>query len=120
MSFFETQCTLQLSDAVVRLLMVLCCVLQGGNVALMASDSQSVLGRAFLKYADALTLDDVNAAYQFHVGRLLVAQGDYSSAIARLETALSWNAKHQLARFITQCLSTQMHLTLSTVFQETT
>jgi len=85
----------------VLMLLVLGCVFQGGNVALMASDSQSVLGRAFLKYADALTLDDVNSTYHFHVGRLLVTQRDYSSAVARLETALSWNIQHQLARFVT-------------------
>jgi len=77
-------------------------MLQGGGVALMASDTQSVLGRAFLKYADALALDDVNATYHFHVGRLLVAQGDYSGAAARLESALSWDAQHQLARFVSQ------------------
>jgi len=73
---------------------------QGGTVALMASDSQSVLGQAFLKYADALTVDDTNAVYHFHVGRLLVARGDYSNAVARLETALNWGEQHQLARSV--------------------
>jgi len=66
----------------------------------MASDSQSVLGQAFLKYADAMMLDDTKAKYHFHVGRLLVAQGDYSSAVARLETALNWDEQHQLARSV--------------------
>jgi len=78
-----------------------CCVLKGGSVVLMASDSQSVLGQAFLKYADALTLDDTKGVYHFHVGRLLIAQGDYSNAVARLETALNWNEQHQLARLVT-------------------
>ena len=79
------------------------CVFQGSNVAVMASDSQSVLGQAFLKYADALALDDTKAMYHFHVGRLLVTKGDYSGAVARLETALSCNEQHQLARLVIAC-----------------
>jgi len=75
-------------------------MLQGGNMALMASDSQSVLGQAFLKYADALVLDDSNATYHFHVGRMLIVQGDCSSAVARLETALNWSDQHHLARLL--------------------
>jgi len=87
---------------------------QGGTVALMASDSQSVLGQAFLKYADALTLDNTKATCHFHVGRLLVAQGDYSSAVARLETALHCNDQHQLARLVTgaaMCRNVTMYYT---------
>ena len=68
---------------------------------MMASDSQSMLGQAFIKYSDALVIDDTNATHHFHVGRLLVAQGDYSNAVARLETALNWNEQHQLARSVT-------------------
>ena len=77
-------------------------MLKGGTVALMASDVQSVLGQAFVKYADAVTLDDTKAKHHFHVGRLLIAQGDYSSAVARLETALSCDDQHQLARSVGQ------------------
>ena len=88
-----------------------CCMFQGGNVAVMAADSQSVLGQAFLKYADALLLDDTNATLHFHVGRLLVARGDYSNSVARLETALHWNEQHQLARLVMACcyMSTSQH-----------
>ena len=82
---------------------IVACSIKGGNVALMASDSQSVLGQAFLKYADALVLDDTQATCHFHVGRLLVAKGEYDSAVARLETALSCNEQHQLARLVTAC-----------------
>jgi len=76
------------------------CALKGGNVAPVTAESHSVLVRAYLKYADALVLDDTNAACHFHVGRLLVAQGDYDGAVARLETALNWNSQHQLARSV--------------------
>jgi len=86
-----------------KLMLTGCRVLKGGGVVLMASDSQSVLGQAFLKYADALTLDDSKGVYHFHVGRLLIAQGDYSNAVARLESALNWNEQHQLARLVTVC-----------------
>jgi len=83
---------------------------ESGHVAQKASDSQSVLGRAFLKYADALTLDNTKAEYHFHVGRLLIAQADYSSAIGRLETALNCNLRHELARSVTVCyISTSQH-----------
>lgn len=84
------------------------CAYQGGSVALMASDSQSVLGRAALKYADALALNSNEATYHFHVGRLLVAQGDCVSAIDRLETALSLNDQHQLARSVSQSLAIKL------------
>jgi len=93
-----------------------CCVFKGGTVALMASDSQSVLGQAFLKYADALTLDDTKGEYHFHVGRLLVAQGDYTNAVARFETALNWNDQHQLARLVSACNCTLQSVSVSIMY----
>lgn len=51
------------------------------------------------KYMDSLALDDTKATQNFHVGRMLVVQGDYEAAIKRLEVALGWNDQYQLARF---------------------
>ncbi|CAH1792383.1 unnamed protein product [Owenia fusiformis] len=71
---------------------------QEGLAAQKASDDTSCLGQAYLKYMDALALDDTKAVYNFHVGRLLVMQGNYDDAIVRLEVTLGLNAQHQLAR----------------------
>ena len=56
------------------------------------------MGQAFLKYQDALSLDESKAVYNFHVGRMLVIQGNYDDAIKRLEAALCWNSQHVMAR----------------------
>ncbi|XP_067681719.1 uncharacterized protein [Haliotis asinina] len=71
---------------------------QEGAAALKAENDGNPLGQAYMKYMDALTLDDTKAMLNFHVGRLLVVQGNYEDAVKRLEVTLNWNAKHQLAR----------------------
>ncbi|XP_064623924.1 uncharacterized protein LOC135485620 [Lineus longissimus] len=72
---------------------------QEGAAAQKATSDDSPLGQAYLKYLDALVLDDAKAVYSFHVGRFLVVQGEFDEAVKRLETALSWNANFQMARF---------------------
>ncbi|XP_021370614.1 uncharacterized protein LOC110461476 [Mizuhopecten yessoensis] len=72
---------------------------QEGAAAQKAEDEESPLGQAFLKYMDALVLDEPKAMHNFHVGRMLVIQGKYDEAIKRLEVTLNWNSQYQLARF---------------------
>lgn len=71
---------------------------QEGAAAHKAEDAGNPLGQAYLKYLDALVLEESKALYNFHVGRLLVTQGNYSEAVKRLEAALCWNSQHQLTR----------------------
>ncbi|XP_025103726.1 uncharacterized protein LOC112569887 isoform X2 [Pomacea canaliculata] len=71
---------------------------QEGAVAHKAEDSCNPLGQAYIKYLDALSLEEGVATNNFHVGRLLVMQGNYEDAVKRLEAALCWNQKYQLAR----------------------
>ena len=49
---------------------------------------------------DALACDEAKALFNFHVGRMLVVQGNYDDAVKRLETSLNWNSNHQLSRFV--------------------
>ncbi|ESO87738.1 hypothetical protein LOTGIDRAFT_234972 [Lottia gigantea] len=72
---------------------------QEGMAAQKVTDEESPLGQAYLKYLDALSLDETKSLYNFHVGRLLVLQGDYKEAIKRLEVTINWNPQHQMARF---------------------
>ncbi|KAJ8308540.1 hypothetical protein KUTeg_013414 [Tegillarca granosa] len=71
---------------------------QEGAAAQKAADEESPLGQAYLKMMDALVLDEAKALYNFHVGRLLMVQGNYDDAVKRLEVTLGWNPAHQLAR----------------------
>lgn len=63
-----------------------------------AQDQESPLGQAYQKYMDALTQDEPKAIYNFHVGRMLVIQGNFDEAVKRLEVTLNWNPKHQFSR----------------------
>ncbi len=71
---------------------------QEGVAASKASDEQSTLGQAYLKYLDALAVDETKAIHHFHVGRMLVVQGEYGEAVSRLQAALGWNDKLPLAK----------------------
>lgn len=63
-----------------------------------ATDEKNSLGQAYLKYMDALALDEAKAVYNFHVGRLLVIQGNFNEAVKRLEITLNWNPQYQMGR----------------------
>lgn len=63
-----------------------------------ATDETNSLGQAYLKYMDALALDEAKAVYNFHVGRLLVIQGNFNEAVKRLEITLNWNPQYQMGR----------------------
>jgi predicted negative regulator of RcsB-dependent stress response len=63
-----------------------------------ATDEKNSLGQAYLKYMDALALDEAKAVYNFHVGRLLVIQGNFNEAVKRLEVTLNWNPQYQMGR----------------------
>ncbi|CAG2195510.1 unnamed protein product [Mytilus edulis] len=58
---------------------------QEGMAAQKATDEENPLGQAYLKYMDALVIDEAKAVFNFHVGRLLVIQGNFSEAAKRLE-----------------------------------
>ncbi|XP_076442616.1 uncharacterized protein LOC143281313 isoform X2 [Babylonia areolata] len=73
-------------------------VSQEGAAAHKAEDAGNPLGQAYLKYLDAVALDESKSMYNFHVGRLLVVQGNYPEAVKQLEAALCWNSQHQLSR----------------------
>uniref|UniRef100_A0A1I8G618 TPR_REGION domain-containing protein n=3 Tax=Macrostomum lignano TaxID=282301 RepID=A0A1I8G618_9PLAT len=63
-----------------------------------AASSESPLSHALDKYRDALSLADSNGELHCHVGRLMVARGEYGEAIRRLESALSWQPNNPAAR----------------------
>lgn len=65
-----------------------------------ATDEENPLGQAYLKYMDALVIDEAKAVFNFHVGRLLVIQGNFSEAAKRLEVTLNWNPNYQMGRFV--------------------
>lgn len=75
-----------------------CC--QEGAAAQKAADEESPLGQAYLKYMDALACDEAKAIFNFHVGRMMVVQGNYDDAVQRLETSLNWNPNYQLSRWV--------------------
>ncbi|XP_076097670.1 uncharacterized protein LOC143067930 isoform X2 [Mytilus galloprovincialis] len=72
---------------------------QEGMAAQKATDEENPLGQAYLKYMDALVIDEAKAVFNFHVGRLLVIQGNFSEAAKRLEVTLNWNPNYQMGRF---------------------
>ena len=63
-----------------------------------ASDEEAPLGKAYLKYMDALSLDQNNTLYNIHVGRLLLLQGNAEDAIQRLQLAVGLKPTFILAR----------------------
>lgn len=83
-----------------RLLHAIIFLFQEGAAAQKASDDTSTLGQASLKYLDALALDESKSVYNFHVGRSLVIKGEYNAAVKRLEAALGWNQKNQMAKYV--------------------
>lgn len=74
--------------------------IQEGATSVQASDDQSPLGQAFLKYLDALAVDETKPAHHFHVGRMLVVQGRYDDAIERLESSICISDQQPLARSV--------------------
>ncbi|KAI8486858.1 hypothetical protein Bbelb_353660 [Branchiostoma belcheri] len=72
---------------------------QDGKVAQQAEDETNTLGQAYLKFLDALSLDQSNTMYNLHVGRMLLLQGKTTEAQARLQLSVGMNPKNQAARF---------------------
>ena len=79
-------------------LLPIVCRFQEGAAAHKAEDAGNPLGQAYLKYLDAMVLNETKGLYNFHVGRLLVTQGNYPAAMKRLEASLCWNPRHHLTR----------------------
>ncbi|XP_065833174.1 uncharacterized protein [Oscarella lobularis] len=52
-------------------------------------DDENDLGKAFLKYMDALALDSASHRFNLHVGRLLVMQDKTKEALERLKIAMA-------------------------------
>ncbi|XP_078590119.1 uncharacterized protein LOC144870215 isoform X2 [Branchiostoma floridae x Branchiostoma japonicum] len=72
---------------------------QDGKVAQQAEDETNTLGQAYLKFLDALSLDQSHTLYNLHVGRMLLLQGKTTEAQARLQLSVGMNPKNQAARF---------------------
>ncbi len=72
---------------------------QEGAAAQKASEEDNPLGQAYMKYMDCLSLDESKANPHFHVGRILVVQGNYEEAVKRFEVALAWNPQLTMARY---------------------
>ena len=72
--------------------------LQDGKAAQAASNQETPLGQAYLKYLDALSLDQNNVLYNIHVGRLMLLQGNTDDAIQRLQLAVGLKPTFILAR----------------------
>lgn len=62
------------------------------------TDSTTPLGQAYLKYMDSLAIEEAKAVTNFHVGRLMLTQGEFDAAVPRLEAALGWNEKLPIAK----------------------
>ncbi|KAL3319585.1 hypothetical protein Ciccas_001736 [Cichlidogyrus casuarinus] len=73
---------------------------QEGATAIAVSSHESPLGQAFCQFLEALSLNQSNARANFHVGRLLIMQGEYKSASERLMTCLHYDPSHLEARFL--------------------
>lgn len=71
-----------------------------GRLAQKVEDEMSSLGQAYVKYLDALSIDDGKSATHFHLARMLSIRGNYEEAINRFEVALAFNAKLDVARLI--------------------
>ena len=74
--------------------------MQDGRAAQAASDQETPLGQAYLKYLDALSLDQNNAIYNVHVGRLLLLQGKPDEALIRLQLAVGLKPNLTIARWV--------------------
>nr|XP_006813590.1 PREDICTED: uncharacterized protein LOC102804878 [Saccoglossus kowalevskii] len=72
---------------------------QDGKVAQAASNEETPLGQAYLKYMDAVSLSQNNAVYNVHAGRLLLLQGKVNEALERLEVAVGVKPTMTIARF---------------------
>ncbi|CAD5116363.1 DgyrCDS5262 [Dimorphilus gyrociliatus] len=70
-----------------------------GRLAQKVEDEMSFLGQAYVKYLDALSIDDGKSSTHFHLARMLSIRGNYEEAINRFEVALVFNAKLDVARY---------------------
>ncbi|PIK36475.1 hypothetical protein BSL78_26693 [Apostichopus japonicus] len=82
---------------------------QDGKAAQAASDQETPLGKACLKYMDALSLQQNNLTYNLHTGRVLLLQGKLAEAIERFQVALSIKPVMAIVRlYLGLALSMQM------------
>lgn len=63
-------------------------ICQDGKFAQHASDEEGTLGKAYMKYCDASSLDSDNYLYHFHVGRFLLLQDKIDEGWKRLQMAV--------------------------------
>lgn len=76
------------------------CHLQGGAMRARAVDQTSPLGRAYVKFCDALKCDTSGFLYNLHVGRMLLQQGKAKEATGRLRAALATRPTSVEARYM--------------------
>lgn len=58
------------------------------KTAQLATNEEEALGKAYLKYLDALANGNDNHVYNLHVGRMLLLQGKPEEAVIRLQVAV--------------------------------
>jgi hypothetical protein len=62
---------------------------RGSKLGPSSSDEETVLGKAYLKYMDALQLDSGGHKYNLQAGRMLLLQGKAKEALERLKVAMA-------------------------------
>ena len=58
------------------------------KTAQLATNEEEPLGKAYLKYLDALANGNDNHVYNLHVGRMLLLQGKPEEAVKHLQVAV--------------------------------
>lgn len=70
------------------------------KTAQLASNEEESLGKAYLKYLDALVNGADNHLYNLHVGRMLLLQSKPEEAVSRLQVAVGLKPTNLEARSV--------------------
>ena len=70
------------------------------KTAQLATNEEEALGKAYLKYLDALANGNDNHVYNLHVGRMLLLQGKPEEAVIRLQVAVGLKPTNTDARSV--------------------
>ena len=73
------------------------------KTAQQATNEEEPLGKAYLKYLDALSNGADNHMYNLHVGRMLLLQSKPEEAVSRLQVAVGLKPTNIDARSV-QCV----------------
>lgn len=70
------------------------------KTAQLATNEEEALGKAYLKYLDALANGNDNHVYNLHVGRMLLLQGKPEEAVVRLQVSVGLKPTNTDARSV--------------------